>query len=185
MQLHIRGNDIQVTDRIRETAEQRAARLDRFVRGTGDAHLELRHTHRRTGPDVVTAQLTLHVGHTILRVEEQEPDAVKAVDLAMDTMERRARRFHERRSGRQATKPGAEPPPVDAVVPDDDEQDEPSEVVRTKRFRVKPMGEAEAVEQMLLLGHDFFLFQDVDGGGVALVYRRRDGNIGKLVPEPM
>jgi putative sigma-54 modulation protein len=95
-------------------------------------------------------------------------------------LERQVRKHHERKAdryGRRLT-PFVEQTPID-------EQDEDAKIVRTKRFAVKPMDAEEAIDQMELLGHDFFLFENIDVRGVTLVYRRKDGSYGLLIPEPM
>ena len=114
-----------------------------------------------------------------------------AIDQAFDKLERQIRRVHDKRSRRHA--PGqatirdgvAEPETAPAVddVELDEERDEVGELVRTKRFGMKPMDVDEAIEQMELLGHDFFLFHYVDEDIPSVVYRRRDGAYGLLIPE--
>ncbi len=181
MDVRIRGNDIQISDRIRTAVAERAVRLDKFLPNVVAADLELRHHHRKTGRDAVIAQFTINPGGALLRAEEEDHDAEKAVDLVMAKMERRARRFHDRR----ADKPG--PRAQDAQIAEtvDGESEESDAIARVKRFPVKPMAQDEAIEQMQLLGHDFFLFQNRDEGTITLLYRRRDGALGLLVPEPM
>lgn len=180
MQLQIRGKDLQVSDGIREIAKLRADRLDRLVERVKDAKLELRRDKHRGGEQIV-AQLTLQSGKTLLRAEERHNDAERAVDLVMEKMERRARKLHERLAARRT---GA----VDVIEPqlsdsEDAEDETGGTIVRTKRFHVKPMDADEAAEQMALLGHDFFLFQNSETSSVSLLYRRRDGQLGLLIPE--
>jgi putative sigma-54 modulation protein len=78
---------------------------------------------------------------------------------------------------------------MDTVVEDiesqSDENESESMIVRTKRFPVKPMDASEAIEQMELLGHDFYLFENIEAKATSLVYRRKDGSYGLLIPEPM
>ena len=117
----------------------------------------------------------------MLRAEERHTDAERAIDLVMEKMERRARKLHERWSDRRTGKSdaiGIEPGDVQ-----DAEDETDGVIVRTKRFHVKPMDADEAAEQMALLGHDFFLFQNLDTSSITLLYRRRDGQLGLLIPE--
>jgi putative sigma-54 modulation protein len=181
MDVRIRGNDIHISDRIRGAVAERASRLEKFVPNAVTADLELRHHHRKTGRDAVIAQFTINPGGALLRAEEEDHDAEKAVDLVMAKMERQARRYHDRRASRPVPR-GQEELPPSADEADDEEM---NEIARVKRFPVKPIGQDEAVEQMQLLGHDFFLFQNRDEGTITLLYRRRDGALGLLVPEPM
>lgn len=181
MDLTIRGNNIQISDEIRERANVHANRLDRVAASVVDAKLELRHQPQKTG-DVVVAQVTMQTGRVIHRAEERDVDALKAIDRSMEKIERQLRKYHEKRSDRH----GRRVPDVAIAEPqvsDDGETDET--VVRTKRFPVKPMDVDEAIEQMQLLGHDFFLFRSIEASEISLIYKRKDGSIGLLVPEPM
>jgi putative sigma-54 modulation protein len=184
MELQIRANDVHVTDQIRNAADRHASRLDRLVDRVVDAKLELRRQGQRTGGEVTIAQVTLQTGKATLRAEERDFDPVKAVDTVMEKLERQVRRHHERKSDRHGRRPTeASPLVMDQSLVDEEEPEEL--IVRTKRFPVKPMDATEAIEQMELLGHDFFLFENIEAKTVSLVYKRRDGSYGLLVPEPM
>lgn len=200
MDLSIRGNGLTVTDELRDFATSRVSKLDRLIDRVVDAKLELRANHHRAGPDTVTAQLTIQTGRRLLRAEEHDRDASAAVDRAVDKLTRQVRRFHEKRSDRK----GPSPDSIrtlsdilqshdDALATDDELLDDTLEVknersatlVRTKRFSLKPMDIEEAIEQMELLNHDFYLFQNPDEVYLNVVYRRRDGSYGLLAPEQL
>ncbi len=195
MALQIRGNGVTVTDDVREFAERRVTRLDRLVPKIDDRKLELRHNHTRSGPDTVTAQLTVQSGRTLLRAEEADPDVKLAIDRAVDKLVGQVRKVHSKRSRRSSSGgdtirlTGAlSPAPEFAAIADEmDEADEPDDeggaVVRTKRFALKPMDVDEAIDRMELLGHDFFLFQSADEQTFCVVYRRKGGDYGLLVPD--
>lgn len=180
MELHIRGNDIDVTDEVRAAANRHAVRLDHLVDRVVEAKLELRKQTQRTGGQVTIAQVTLQTGKSTLRAEERDHDPVRAVDSVMDKLERQVRKHHERKSDRHGRRLA---PFVDETVVEDDDID--AKIVRTKRFAVKPMDADEAIDQMELLGHDFFLFENTDARAVTLVYRRKDGSYGLLIPEQL
>jgi len=163
------------------TAHEASDRLARISSGVSDAKLELRHQNQRARGGVVIAQITVRSGRAIARSEEGDPDALKAINLATEKIERQLRRLHERRADWHG--PRAEPESPEEDVPGELEDGE--EIVRTKRFPVKPIDALEAIEQMKLLGHDFFVFQNLDAGTISLAYRRRDGTYGLLIPEPM
>lgn len=211
MELKIRGNGVVVSDELRAFAEKRAARLDRLVDRVVDAKLELRKRHNRVGPDTVTAQLTLQSGRRLLRAEESHVDPMGAIDQAVDKLVRQVRRFHDKRADRAAPRP--EPgfaadglTPLDLPVPspahagatadavqvvaatagtdaDLDGEADVAPLVRVKRFALKPMDVDEAIAQMELLGHDFFLFRNADEESFNVIYRRRDGAYGLLAPQ--
>ncbi len=194
MELTIRGADITVSPELREFAEARASKLDRFIEHIVDAKLELKRDHRRNNASYVVAQLTIQTGKDLLRAEEQDQDARKAINLVFEKMEKRVRRVGERRSSRKrAGVPAAAiAAPVTAAVDtideaelggfDTDGLEEFGAVVRTKRFAVKPRDIDEAIEQMELLGHDFFLFHNADESTMNVLYRRKDGSYGLLAP---
>ncbi len=198
MEIQVRGNGVRINDGLREFIDRRATRLDRMIDRVVDAKLELRARHNRSGPDTTSAQLTIQTGRQILRAEEDDPDPRVAIDRAVDKLHRQVRRFHDKRSDRKG--PRLQPAPVasdgvvdlDASDPDLD-LDEPDRddaardrlvgLVRTKRFSLKPMDIDEAIEQMELLGHNFFVFYNADDGSVNVVYRRQTGDYGLIIPE--
>ena len=190
MEIQVRGNGVRINDGLREFIDRRATRLDRMLDRVVEAKLELRALHNRVGPDTTAAQITIRSGRDVLRAEERAADQIVAIDKAFDKLERQLRRVHDKRSRRhaagQATIRDAAPESETISAIDeielDDEQDV-GDLVRTKRFAVKPMDVEEAIEQMELLGHDFFLFHYVDEDIPSVVYRRRDGAYGLLIPK--
>jgi putative sigma-54 modulation protein len=138
-------------------------------------------------------QLTVNCNGTYLRAEERGPRLLPVIDAAADVLSREVRRYKEKvyRSEKHLKAKGAAlagKAAVPAEVEEEREEDEETEivlgrVVRVKRFPVKPMTEEEAIEQMELLHHDFFLFFDADAETYALLYRRRDGDYGMIIPQ--
>jgi putative sigma-54 modulation protein len=185
MDLQIRGHDVMVNDGLREFARQRASKLDRLIDRVVDAKLELRKRHQRSGGEVFTAQLTIQSGRRLLRAEEHDHDPSRAIDLVIDKMDRQIRRFHDKRTKRKLR--GIEEPEANGDFSEDldeaeSEDERPDRIVRTKRFSLKPMDPDEAIDQMELLGHDFFLFHNAEEDHLNVVYRRRDGSYGLLAP---
>ena len=190
MEIQVRGNGVTIDDGLREFVDRRAVRLDRMVDRVVDAKLELRALHNRVGPDTTTAQITIRSGRDVLRAEERAADQMVAIDQAFDKLERQIRRVHDKRTRRHAPRQETIrdgvllPDPATAIDdPDLDEEVNVGDLVRTKRFGLKPMDVEEAIEQMELLGHDFFLFHYVDEDILSVVYRRRDGTYGLLIPK--
>jgi putative sigma-54 modulation protein len=205
MELQIRTNGTKVTNGMREFIDRRMSKLDRLADKIVDAQLELRTETPRTGPATTTAQLTLHTGNHILRSEERADDPSKAVDAAIDKLIVQVRKYNDKKKARRRR--AGEHPMTQMVtdeetaaldiegielpasenghVPDiEDEEDDEEEAasLRVKRFAVKPMIIDEAVDQMELLGHDFFLFHNADEDQLNVVYKRRDGAYGLLAP---
>ncbi len=198
MELQIRATDTKVTEGMRRFIDRRMAKLDKIADKVVDAQLELRTETPRSGPPVCTAQLTLKTGKHILRAEERSDDPAKAVDAAIDKLIAQVRKFNEKRRDRRrraGEHPMVEMAALDTIIPLDgqaatavaepdlDDEDEDDELpIRVKRFSIKPMTVEEAIDQMELLGHDFFLFQNADEDIMSVVYKRRDGAYGLLAP---
>lgn len=199
MNLQIRTNGTKLTSDLRAFIERRAAKLDHLIDHVVDAQMELRTTRQRNGSELTVAQITVHTRRLIFRAEERASEPAKAVDEAVDKLARQVRRYHDKRTNHKRRLPTAEvinelAGPSGGGLDDGFEEleedlelyaeDEESNngVVRTKRFSIKPMPVDEAIEQLELLGHDFYLFHNADEDQINLLYRRRDGSFGLLAP---
>lgn len=197
MDVHIRANGLKVSADMQAFIDRKLSRLDRLAEHVVDAHLELRKETTRGGGEITTAQLTLQTGRHILRSEEQHTETTKAIDAAVDKLVRQVRKFNGKRADRRkrgapdgvspwiGDYPALDPDVRDGESPawgDEDSAGEVNRLVRTKRFLMKPMIVDEAIDQMELLGHDFFLFQNADEDQLNVLYRRRDGSYGLLAP---
>ncbi|WP_376792161.1 ribosome hibernation-promoting factor, HPF/YfiA family [Thermoflexus sp.] len=177
MELIIRGRNIEVTERIEAYARKRIARLERFLPTISQAELELAQENARSRDQRQIAQLTLRMTPGILlRAEERHADLLAAIDLVVDKMERRIERFKGRREGRIR-------PEAAEASSMEETRGSAGRIVKIKRFEVTAMTPEEAIEQMELLGHDFFIFYNPETASINLVYRRRDGNYGLIQPE--
>ena len=185
MELTFRARHVDVTDSLREHTSRKLSRLGRYLPLVDEAVVELEQEGGENAHRYVV-QLTVNCNGTYLRAEERGPRLLAAIDAASDVLSRQVRRFKERSylSERRASAKEAargEQPPLE-----EDEVEEElvlGKVVRVKRFSMKPMSEAEAIEQMELLGHDFFLFFDADANTYALLYRRRESDYGMIIPQ--
>jgi len=177
MELIIRGRNIEITDQIEAYARKRIARLERFLPTVSQAELELAQENTRSRDQRQIAQLTLRMTPGILlRAEERHADLLAAIDLVVDKMERRIERFKGRREGRVRAEATGSASTGEVSSP-------AGRIVKIKRFEVTAMTPEEAIEQMELLGHDFFIFYNPDTASINLVYRRLDGNYGLIQPE--
>jgi putative sigma-54 modulation protein len=190
MNLMTRGHHTTVFDGLREHAEKKLARLERYLPRVEDVIVEVRREETRAAAHRYNVQVTVHSGASILRAEERNADPRTAFDLAADVLSRQARRHKKRLHDRNRSPAAKEMAlaaanPEEEVVPDEDEEADEyllGKVVRVKRFEAKPMSQEEALAQMDLLGHDFFLFLDASTQEYALLYKRRDGDYGMLEP---
>jgi putative sigma-54 modulation protein len=186
MELTFRARHVPVTESLREYTSRKLSRLGRYLPLVDEAVVELEQEGGENAHRYVV-QLTVNCNGTYLRAEERGPRLLGAIDAAADALSRQVRRFKERsyHSGRRANAKEmarVEQPPVEEAEAEEEEF-VLGKVVRVKRFPMKPMTEEEAIEQMELLGHDFFLFFDADANTHALLYRRREGDYGMIIPE--
>ncbi len=184
-ELDIQTHNMEVTDRINEYIEKKASKLDRLLPAVEETRVELSfEKSARSAADRHVAQITVRGKNLLLRSEERAEDIFAAFDTAMDKMLRQVDRFKGKHyRGRGDGRSAAEVAPMPEVDVDD-EPDEELIVVRRKKFTLVPMNEAEAIEQMKLLGHDnFFIFFDADANRVKVLYRRRNGTYGLIEPE--
>lgn len=188
MNLILRGHNTSVFDELRDHAEKKLARIERYLPRVGDVVVEVEHEETRSAAQRYTVQITAHSGRSILRSEERAGDPRTALELAADVLAQQARR-HKTRLGDRHRAPvekgmieEAPPAPVDAEDEESFDEYLLGKIVRVKQFEAKPMSQEEALAQMDLLGHDFFLFLDAATNDYALLYKRRDGDYGLLSP---
>lgn len=179
--LQIYTRNLELTDRLREYVDSKASKLQRHLPNLDSIRVDLSESNNRDSTRRMVAQITIYVPKAILRAEERAGDIFAAFDAVMDKMSRRVERY----KGRQQTKrrPSAEIEPV--VLPTADMElveEEPSHIVRVKEFEVSSILAEEAVEQMELLGHRFFIYVDASDGRLSVIYRREDGDYGVLKP---
>ena len=187
MEIIFRGQHLTISDEFRKHASDHLNKLTRFLPVADHAIVDVRREAKgEEGRFVV--QVTVSANGSFLRAEERSFELTAAIDAASGVLARQAQRWKEKkllRSERRVTKdelqPKAETPSREALPPD--VEIVMGRVVRLKRFAMKPMTEAEALEQMELLGHDFFLFRDADKGTLAVLYKRKQGDYGMILPE--
>jgi putative sigma-54 modulation protein len=181
MQMNISGKNLEVTDSLREYVEKKMGRLDRYLPNVSDVRVELSVENARASKDRQVAQVTLRTKQAVLRAEEASGDMFASIDAVMDKMHRQIDHYKGKRwSKRSATDSG---PAVLEATEEEAGAEEPSRITRVKRFAMVPMDEEEAVDQMELLGHDFYVFFNVNQSQLNVVYRRRSGDYGLIQPE--
>ncbi len=190
MQVSVQGHNMNVSQRLDKYVRNKAERLQRYLPGVEDVRVEF--TRQSAKSDVPkSAELTVRRRGTLLRVEEEDPDPFKAFDLALEKMYQRiarykGRRIDRKRSGGTALATEDEELLMAEALPIEEETPSaapPPKLVRIKTFQIVPMSVEEAIEQMELLGHDFFVFVHADDSRVKVVYRRKGGDYGLLQPE--
>lgn len=170
MRISISGKNLEVSDYIREVAEKKLSKLERFFPRDTEALVTLSVEKNRH-----IVEVTIPCEGRIIRGEEVSGDMYASLDNVVDKLEKQI--------GRHRTKleKGLRPP---AAAPDaeEDDEDAPPRIVRVKQFDIKPMDEEEAMLQMDLLGHSFYVFENARTGQVNVLYLRKDGNFGLIEP---
>jgi putative sigma-54 modulation protein len=174
VQLRVKGRGVEVTDAIRTYAEKRLGKLERQL---PDPQIELE-LSAETNPSIKAshvAEATVWTKGPVLRARESSQDMRASIDRLVDKLERQVTRYREKRGRRRRASRQA----PDQGIP----MTEEPQIVRTKQFAVKPMSPEEAILQLELVGHDFFVFRNADSEEVNIVYRRRKGGYGLIEPE--
>jgi putative sigma-54 modulation protein len=175
MKITIRGENTEITDGLREHIEKKLSKLTRYFEQINEAQVTVV-THR--GSYIV--EVTIPLNSFIIRAEEtSEENLYAAVDLVVEKLEKQIQK-HRTRLYRRFRNQGLKN--LITTMGEENAVEMPS-VVRTKRFAVKPMPVDEAILQMSLLGHDFYVFSNSDTEQVNVLYRRKDGNFGLIEPE--
>jgi len=174
MKITVSGKNIEVTNALRSAVEKKLTKLDRYFNPNVEAHATLSVQKARK-----IIEITIPFNGVILRGEEANEDMYASIDLVVDKLEGQIRKQKtklERRNHGDSLR--------FQYIPDIEEDSKNElKIVKTKRFAIKPMSSEEAVLQMELLGHNFFVFKHADSEEVNVVYKRKDGNYGLIEPE--
>ncbi|HET6172028.1 MAG TPA: ribosome-associated translation inhibitor RaiA [Gaiellales bacterium] len=195
MQLQVSGRNLDITAPIREYAERKLARIERHLTEDTRVDLELAIERNRSISNNQHAELTVWTKGPVLRAHEYADDMYAAIDLAVDKLDRQVRRYRERR---RHWRPHHQARDIEALLPLSEADEAASleiangveaelpipTIVKTKRFNMKPMHPDEAALQLELVGHEFYVFLNAESDAVAVIYRRRDGNLGVIEPVP-
>jgi putative sigma-54 modulation protein len=186
-QLVLKGKNLDITEDLRSYIEKRANKLDRYLPDLSEVRIDLSVQKTRSSQDRQVAQMTVRSNGVILRAEERAEEMSVAIDAVIEKMHRQIARYKGKRvdrwQGHVTGRVDVDMPPLPSEVLEELAEQDERRIVRTKRFFVAPMTEDEAIEQMELLGHDFFIFYNPNHGLLNVLYRRRDGNYGLLEPE--
>lgn len=187
MELIVKSRNGKVSERQQLYIKEKLGKLERYLDKINKVTVEVTEEQRRNDNNTHRAQVTLVGEHGILlRAEQRASDLKAAIDTVHDSLQRQIERYKDkhwrrgklRRHGNEIIEATPEIAPAAG-------EDLRPQIVRTKEFQVKPMFSDEAVEQMELLGHDFFVFRDAESSQINVLYRREDGNYGLIVPGEM
>lgn len=175
MKIIITGKNIEITDALRERVSKKIGKLDKFFNNETEAHVTL--SVQRTRQIV---EVTISFNGIVLRAEESNDDMYASIDKTIDVLERQIRKNKTRLERRLYDNDFR----IDnQKFAEEVVEEKEFRVVRSKRFAIKPMDVEEAILQMNLLGHEFFMFYNAESKQVNVVYKRKDGNYGLIEPD--
>jgi putative sigma-54 modulation protein len=180
MRLHVKGKNVEVSDAIHDYAERKLGKLAPQLADPTHVELELAVEKNPSIADNHVAEATIWTKGPVLRAREASSDMKASIDLLADKLERQVKRYrqkrrHEHERHHERANGAA---PAAASIP----STEGTMIVKTKQFVLNGMSPEEAVEQLELIGHDFFVFRNDESGEINVVYRRRDGDYGVIEP---
>ncbi len=181
MNLQIFSKNMEIPPDVESYVQKKIGKLTRYLPDISEAKVEIHEENTRSPQHRYTAQVTLNSRGVILRGEERGEGVRAAVDIVADVLERQIERYKGKLQHKERGHSINRQPPEEMII--EEKPIKLPEVVRVKRFAVKPMSIREASEQMELLGHSFFLFVNSDNDRLCLLYRRDDGNYGLIEPE--
>jgi putative sigma-54 modulation protein len=182
MRYNVRGENIEITPALREYAEKKIGKLERYFEDSVEANVNINLKFYNDQESKV--EVTIPMTDLVLRAEEHNQDMYAAIDLVVNKLERQIRK-HKTKVNRKFREQGTPKVVFSNIQTEGNaqvEEDDSQEVVRTKRFDLKPMDSEEAILQMDMLGHNFFVFTDSKTNNTSVVYKRKDGKYGLIEP---
>ena len=182
MDVVIRGKNVKVSEPLRTAATEHLAKLDRFANGFARAEVDFSEERNPRIADNQRCEVLVHVKGHLLKAHASAPEPFAALHAVCDKVEHQVKRLKDKRVDRtHPRRIRTQRVEMPLLYDEEDlEEPQPARIVKTKEFAIKPMSAEEAVLQMDLLGHDFFLFTSSDTGRAAVIYRRNDGNFGLI-----
>ncbi len=181
MKFEIRGKNIELTDALKEYTTKRLSKLEKYIDNVKEAKVAL-----SVGSEGHKVEVTIPLNGVILRGEEATDDMYSSIDLVVEKLEKQIEKYKTKiyKNHRGAGLKKALREDIQANLEKYQNQETDSfKIVRNKKFALKPMDEEEAIMQMNLLGHSFFVFFNADSDEVNVVYKRKDGNYGLIEPD--
>ena len=169
MKYLIRGEKIVVTNSIKDYIEEKLSKMDKYLENPENVEAKIL---IKVKGDEQRVEVTIQTKGYFLRAEEAHSDLYAAIDLIIDKLERQFRKYKTKLLDKSRQE----------NIPDYYEIDEniDEEIVKRKKIYLKPMDEEEAITQMELLGHTFFVFKNIESGLICVIYKRHDGNYGLI-----
>ncbi|MEG0297052.1 MAG: ribosome-associated translation inhibitor RaiA [Clostridium sp.] len=177
MKITVVGKNIELTPALKEMIQKKISKLDRYFEQDVEARATLSVQRNRQ-----IIEVTIPFNGVILRVEEATDDMYKSIDLVEVKLERQIRKQRTKLTRKNNESLRYSAINQMAFASESIEEEDDAKIVKTKNFIVKPMHEEEAILQMELIGHNFFVYQDANTNKINVMYKRKDGNYGLLEP---
>lgn len=175
MRIEFYGKNIEVTPALKKQAEKKLSKLDKYFA----EEVKAKASFSATKGDHTT-EITVFLPSSIVRAEETTQDMYASIDLAVDALERQVRKYKTRLKRRNQNADTIRFENFEQAMPESEEDEQGKIISKRKHFKLLPMHEEEAMLQMELLNHNFFVFLDAEDSEPALLYKRRDGNFGRI-----
>ena len=172
MKYNIRGNKIEVTEAINDYITSKVSKLEKYLDDNDEVEAKALISTRGKDQKV---EVTIWSGKYNIRAEEVNPDLYAAIDLVVDKLERQFKKYRGKLTSKRVKKEDFPSVEIEEYF-----EDEEQTIVRRKEVYLKPIDEEEAITQMELLGHSFFVFKNVDTNKINVVYKRNDGDYGVI-----
>jgi putative sigma-54 modulation protein len=187
-QMVVKGKNIDVPEPLHRYVEKKLGKMDKYLEKITAITVQLSAEPRKSSNNRQVVEVTMVVNGQTLRAEDAAADMFAAVDAVVEKLERSVARYKDkfyRKSDIRRTRREAARTLNETIQASSEVEETPGDeaITHTKHFQIKPMSPAEATDQMELLGHDFYIFYNQDTAGVSVVYKRKNGTYGLLIPE--
>ncbi len=172
MKLNVRGDKVEITQAIQDYLTNKLSKLNKYFANSDEITAKV---VIRVRGHVQIVEVTINTGSFVLRCEQEHEDLYAAIDLIVDKLERQVRKNKTRILSKQSKESV-----VSFEFPVEDFEEEELKIIRRKKVDMKPMSEEEAMLQLDLLGHDFFVFYNIETDSTCIIYKRKDGNYGLI-----
>jgi putative sigma-54 modulation protein len=179
MEIYVRGDKVKVTKAIGDYAKEKLGRIEKYIGDSDSVRATVMINVKGHNQKV---EVTIPLKTVILRAEETRDDLYAAIDVVADKLERQIRKNKTKLQSKKMKDIFSKDFMLEAIEKVDDEENS-DKIVKRKKVEVKPMSEEEAILQMELLEHQFYIFKDSETNNIAVVYKRKEGNYGIIESE--
>lgn len=175
MRLEFVGKNIELTEALKNQAQNKFSKLDRYFTEEIEGKVTF-----QTQKGQHTTEVTVYLPGTLIRAEETTNDMYASMDLAVNALERQVRKYKTKLKKRYQNNETIRFDNFEQALPEEEKDIQGQIISKRKKFELTPMDEKEAILQMELLNHNFFVFLDRETNSPSILYKRKDGNYGQI-----